>query len=173
MFCSLRRAYLCDLPEFSAKSVSTAKVGLNLKFFAALDECTAGDLVTGALVAALLLCGAGWHPARGWQPRWQLIGARRIRKPTPVAAHLHILRNCSKKIGRRNRLPHQCKRCLRSVGGFACDHSIQSEAVCPGGYFERGPFRPDFRTAAAVDVGGATTGKTTTLLTNDCCAIVV
>jgi hypothetical protein len=23
-----------------------------------LDECTAGDLVTGALVAALLLCGA-------------------------------------------------------------------------------------------------------------------
>jgi hypothetical protein len=22
------------------------------------------------LVAALLLCGAGWHPARGWQPRW-------------------------------------------------------------------------------------------------------
>jgi hypothetical protein len=31
---------------------------LNLKFFAALDECTAGDLVTGALVAAFLLCGA-------------------------------------------------------------------------------------------------------------------
>src|ERR1035438_5953673 len=45
------------------------------------------------LVAALLLCGAGWHP-RGWQPRWPLIGARRIRKPNPVAAHLHMLRNC-------------------------------------------------------------------------------
>ena len=28
MFCSLRRAYLCDLPEFSAKSASTAKVGI-------------------------------------------------------------------------------------------------------------------------------------------------
>ena len=43
---------------------------LNLKLFAARDEWTAGDLVTGALVAALLLCGAGWHPAADWQSAW-------------------------------------------------------------------------------------------------------
>jgi hypothetical protein len=54
-----------------AKNISAQRVTdsaeqdvlLHLKIFAARD-----DLVAGDLVVALLRCGAGWHPAAGWQP---------------------------------------------------------------------------------------------------------